>query len=406
MFSENLRIALKALWANKLRSVLTTLGIMIGVTSVIAVVSIVQGLQFGISKELQGVGSTFIEVFPDAGEQRTFAPRIPDLTYEDGVAVRRSAPEVREFTPIFFTMAETKYRDVHHTVTLLAVGDTYQEVVNHWVERGRFFSPLDSEAKKRVCTLGKEAAKKLGLSADPTGRTVSVNGTSFTVIGIMETKGNSFGRDRDDIVIIPFSTAGLIYGPEETRKLVLDFQARSASQIDLAREQITEVLRNRHRLKKKDADDFRILLQEELLKTISKVLLSTSLIMGAVVGIALLVGGIGIMNIMLVSVTERTREIGIRKSIGARRRDVLMQFLIEAIVLSGLGGVIGIVGGMALANGIRLYVKRWIEFPPVHTPIWAVVLAFTFCAFLGTIFGVYPAAKASKLDPIDALRYE
>jgi putative ABC transport system permease protein len=188
--------------------------------------------------------------------------------------------------------------------------------------------------------------------------------------------------------------------------LRLDFQAVDATRMDLAQEQIRDVLRPRHGLREKDKDDFRIILQEEILKTVSGALTSTSLIMGAVVGIALLVGGIGIMNIMLVSVTERTREIGIRKSMGARRRDILMQFLIEAVVLSGMGGLIGVAGGMLLGFGARQFIRRFIEFPTTYTPLWAVALAFGFCALLGIIFGIYPAAKASKLDPIEALRYE
>jgi putative ABC transport system permease protein len=174
----------------------------------------------------------------------------------------------------------------------------------------------------------------------------------------------------------------------------------------LIKEQVTETLRSRHHLKKADKDDFRILAQEEILKLISTALNTTSAVMGGVVGIALLVGGIGIMNIMLVSVTERTREIGIRKSIGARRRDVLVQFLIEAIALSGLGGGVGVAGGYILANVARLLLRKLVDLPPVHTPLWAIITAFTFCAILGVIFGIYPAAKASKLDPIEALRYE
>jgi len=181
---------------------------------------------------------------------------------------------------------------------------------------------------------------------------------------------------------------------------------RSNADLDLTKEQVTEILRARHHLKKDDRNDFRILAQEEIMKTVSTVLMNTTMVMAAVVGIALLVGGIGIMNIMLVSVTERTREIGIRKSIGARRRDVLLQFLIEAIALSGLGGAVGIVGGAVLANIARLLLARLVELPPVHTPFWAILLAFGFCAFLGILFGIYPAAKASKLDPIEALRYE
>ncbi|MHB0971698.1 MAG: ABC transporter permease [Thermoanaerobaculia bacterium] len=407
MFAENLKIALKALWANKMRSVLTTLGIIIGVASVIAVVSLVQGMEHWISNELQGVGTTYIMVFPDPGQSRNeMTPKMPSLTYEDGLAIMRGAPEVRDFTPIFYTNAEAKHRDLRDGAFLLGVSESYQDVVNHWVDKGRFFTPLDMEAKKRVCTIGVETASKLGIGADPIGKVIQIGGSSFTIVGIMEKKGRTLGQDNDDVVIIPFTTASMMYGPDAVRSIRLDLQARSARDIDLAKEQITEVLRARHQIERKQHDDFQILLQEELLKTVSRTLMTTSLIMGAVVGIALLVGGIGIMNIMLVSVTERTREIGIRKAIGARRQDVLTQFLIEAVTLSGLGGVVGILTGVALANGVRLFLTKWVEFPAVHAPLWAVGLAFGFCAFLGILFGIYPAAKAAKLDPIEALRYE
>jgi putative ABC transport system permease protein len=295
---------------------------------------------------------------------------------------------------------------VRHTLPLYGVSESFQEVVNHWVERGRFFTPVDTETKKRVCTLGTEAVEELQLGSDPIGKTILIAGTRFTVVGVMEKKGGSFGNNRDDVVIIPFSTATAIYGTENMKQLILAFQLRNGADIDLAKQQVTEILRTRHNLKKGERNDFRILAQEEILETISSALTTTSLVMGAIVGIALLVGGIGIMNIMLVSVTERTREIGIRKAIGARRQDVLLQFLIEAIVLSGFGGIVGIIGGTLLANLARLGLAKFVELPPVHTPLWAIALAFGFCALLGILFGIYPAAKASKLDPIEALRYE
>jgi putative ABC transport system permease protein len=408
MLSENVRIALTSILANKLRAALTTLGIMIGVASVIAVVSLVQGLKQRFSEDLEGVGATYILVFPDAGEERnTLNPKIPALTYEDGLAIVRQAPEIRNFTPIFYRPgAEAKYRDLRHSTTLLGVGESYQDVVNHWVDRGRFFTALDMEARKQVCVVGTELAKKLGIDRDAIGSVIQVAGSSFTVVGVMEKRGRMFADDYDDLVLIPFPTSSMLYGPDAVRSLRLDLQASDPQRMDLAQEQIRDVLRVRHGLREKDKDDFRILLQEEILKTVSSALTSTSLIMGAVVGIALLVGGIGIMNIMLVSVTERTREIGIRKAVGARRKDILSQFLIEAIVLSGLGGLIGILGGMGLGAIARQFIRRFIEFPTTHTPIWAIGLSFGFCALLGIIFGIYPAAKASKLDPIEALRYE
>ena len=407
MFLENLKIALRAIGANKMRSILTVLGVMIGVASVIAVVSLVQGMQYKISNDLQSIGSTFIEVYPDPGDQRNpFLQKLPDLTVDDAEAVRKGTTSVREWTPIFISQGQMKFGDTMHNSQLYAVNNSYQEVVNHWVEHGRFFSPLDEEGKKRVAIVGLEIINALKLGREPVGKVVQVNGNAFTIIGVFEKKGGTFGNNQDDIVVIPFSTATAIYGSDNMRKLVLAFQMRTNADLDLTKEQVTEILRARHHIKKGDPNDFRILAQEEIMKTVSTILMNTTMVMAAVVGIALLVGGIGIMNIMLVSVTERTREIGIRKSIGARRRDVLVQFLIEAIALSGLGGIVGVIGGFLLANIARLLLARLVQLPPVHTPFWAILLAFGFCAFLGVLFGIYPAAKASKLDPIEALRYE
>ena len=407
MFFENLKIALRAILANKMRSILTVLGVMIGVAAVIAVVSIVQGLQHKISNDLADIGSNFIEVFPDPGEQRNpFLQKMPDLTMDDAAAVRRGTTAIQDFTPIFIAQAQTKYGDARHAVQLYAVGPSYQEIVNHWVEYGRFFTPVDEEQRKRVAVIGIDAAEDLSLGENPIGKLIQVDNNTFTIVGVMEKKGGSFGNNQDDIILIPFTTAAVVYGSENMRKLVLAFQMEEGADIELAKDQVREVLRARHRLKKEDKDDFRILAQEEILKTTSSILGGVSMVMGGIVGIALLVGGIGIMNIMLVSVTERTREIGVRKSLGARRGDILLQFLIEAVSLSGLGGLIGVLGGIGLANATRMVIGRWTDLPPVHTPIVAIAGAFAFCALIGIIFGIYPAAKASKLDPIEALRYE
>ncbi|HEX7151807.1 MAG TPA: ABC transporter permease [Thermoanaerobaculia bacterium] len=406
MFVENFKIAIRAIWANKMRSILTVLGVMVGVASVIAVVSIVQGLQHKISNDLESIGSTFIRVIPDFGVQRNpFMQKIPELTWDDALAIRRGATAIRNVTPIFFDNAELKLGDARHDTQLYAVSQSYQDVVNHWVEHGRFFTSIDEEQKKRVAVIGEEAMRKLAIG-DPLGKMIQIDGASFTIVGIMERRGASLGGNQDDIVIIPFATARVIYGSDRMKHLPLALQVRSREDVDLAKEQVRQILRTRHRLAEDAKDDFQITTQEELLKTISSVLGSISAAMAGFVGIALVVGGIGIMNIMLVSVTERTREIGIRKSMGARRRDILVQFLIEAISLSGLGGLVGVAGGFLMATVARLVISRWIDFPPVYTPLWAIMLAVTFCAVLGVIFGIYPAAKASKLDPIEALRYE
>jgi putative ABC transport system permease protein len=406
MFFENVKIALRAINANKMRSILTVLGVMIGVAAVIAVVSLVQGMQYQISSQLENVGATFVRVVPDlSGMHGNLLMPIPALTFEDAVAIKRGATSVRDFTPLFTANAALKNGDSRHDTLLIGVNQSYPDVAKQFVDHGRFFGTLDEEAKKRVAVLGFEAARQLGLT-DAVGKDIRVDENNFTVIGVMEKRGSTLGNDPDDVIFIPFATAQMLYGPDRMQHLPIALQVRNREDMDLAKEQVSEILRARHHLKKGQPDDFQITSQEELMKTISTVLNTTTGIMGAVVGIALLVGGIGIMNIMLVSVTERTREIGIRKAIGARRYDVMIQFLIEAVTLSGFGGAIGIAGGYLGAAGVRLILKRWIELPPVHTPMWAIVLAFGFCAILGIIFGIYPAAKASKLDPIDALRYE
>jgi putative ABC transport system permease protein len=409
MFLENLRIALRAIFANKMRSILTVLGVMIGVASVIAVVSLVQGLQFKISNDVESIGSNYFEVIPDAGEDRNAAlQKLPELTIDDAEAVRKSATAIRAFTPIFVDNVDYKYGSSTHRAQMWGVNDAFQDIFNWWVEHGRFFGAVDADSAKNVIVLGATIAEKLNLG-NAVGKEIQLNGRTFTVIGVMEKKGASFGQDRDDVAYIPFTTAAAIYGRENLKRLILAFQMRKGADLDLAREQVAEVLRARHHIAKGKRDDFRILAQEEILKIISGVLGGTTAVMAGIVGIALLVGGIGIMNIMLVSVTERTREIGVRKSIGARRRDVLVQFLVEAVALSGFGGLIGVTGGWLLGHGVRALLNHLLpklQLPPTHTPWWAVAVAFGFCALLGTIFGIYPAAKASKLDPIEALRYE
>jgi putative ABC transport system permease protein len=404
MIWDNFRIALQAIWANKLRSLLTMLGIIIGVAAVIAVVSIVQGLNHVIATEFEGVGVTYLMVFPRQDPQDPdFAGREVVLTYEDGLAIMEEAAGLELFNPVFYRPEQTRSGERRHATTLLGTGASHQEVSNHWVERGRFFSDLDMRRASRVALVGQEVIDELELEEPVLGSDLIVGSSSFTIIGVMEYKGEMVGRSQDDFVLIPITTAREIYGVEALKQLRLDFKATSANTVDLAKDEIKEVLRRRHRIPDGTKDDFRVLLQEELLDRIGSILGTVTSVVGGVVSIALLVGGIGIMNIMLVSVTERTREIGIRKAVGARRSDILIQFLIEAVTISLVGGLIGILAGWGLgvlgANAIP-------NFPAAHVPLWAVALGFGFAALVGVFFGTYPAAKAAALDPIDALRYE
>jgi putative ABC transport system permease protein len=401
---DNLRIALQAVRANKMRSILTTLGIIIGVAAVIAVVSIVQGLDYVIATQMEGVGVTYIMVFPrqDPGDP-DLAGREITLTYDDGLAIMERATTLKYYNPVFFRGEQTRSGSERHSSSLLGVGQFHQEVANHWVDQGRFFSELDLQRASRVCLIGTKIVEELELEEPILGSSLIVGGSSFTIVGIMEEQGEMFGQSQDDLVLIPITAARDIYGVKAFRQLRLDFQAQSPEVVDQAKDQIQEILRQRHRLPDGVRDDFQVLLQQELLKVTGSFLGTITLVFGAVVGIALVVGGIGIMNIMLVSVTERTREIGVRKAVGARKSDILVQFLIEAVTVSLLGGILGVLGGWGL--GV-IGAKAIPGFPPAHVPIWAVALGFGFAALVGVVFGTYPAAKAAALDPIEALRYE
>lgn len=407
VFVENFRIALTALRANKMRSILTTLGIIIGVAAVIAVVSIVQGLQFMITEELQGVGATYIQVqrkipFQDPG----MVARPVRLTWDDGLAIREQVRGVRQIVPVLFGQERVHSGDRNHQTFVFGTNADWQDVNNHTVEFGRFFNELDLSRHRKVAVIGRKVAEelRLGEGSRPVGSEISVGNIPVTVIGVMEERGQTLGFDSDDLLFLPYDTSLSLFGRRAGDQIELRLQAESAEIVERVKGDITDLLRRRHEIAQGEEDDFQVIVQDEILETIGSVLGWVTAVVGAVVGVALLVGGIGIMNIMLVSVTERTREIGVRKSVGARRRDILVQFLIEAITLSLVGGVIGLGIGYGLGAGVAALLPG--DWPAAHVPLWAVLLALGFSALVGTFFGIYPAGKASRLDPIDALRYE
>jgi putative ABC transport system permease protein len=404
MIWDNFRIALQAIRANKMRSLLTTLGIIIGVAAVIAVVSIVQGLNHVVESQFEGVGAAYVMVVPRLGlVDPEMAGHEVELTYDDGLAIAEQVPAIKYFSPIFYRSEPARYGSRRHTTILLGVGLFHQEVSNHWVEWGRFFTDIDMARGARVCLIGTDIIDELELEEPVIGTDIIVGDSSFTIVGVMEVKGEMLGEDRDDLVLIPITTARNIYGVEALDQLQLRFQAVSPDSVERVRDQIVQILRRRHDLTEEMPDDFRVVLQEEMLKATGTILGTVTSVVAGVVGISLLVGGIGIMNIMLVSVTERTREIGVRKAVGARRSDVLVQFLIEAVTLSLLGGVVGILIGWMLGMAGASVIPG---FPPAHVPVWAVAVGVGFAALVGVFFGTYPAAKAASLDPIEALRYE
>jgi len=406
-FLESLRVAFGALRANKLRAFLTTLGIVIGVMAVIAVVSIVQGLQFLIVGQLQDVGATYLRVLPNV---RFAAPgqvtRPVLLTIDDAEAIVRRVPEVEWMSPMVFgTGVPVKHRErQHRPIYVAGVNQNWQEVVNQFVDRGRFFSTVDVRQRRKVVVIGETVAEELRLGRDPVGQEIYVGSVPVTVIGVMEEQGQTLGQDADDVVIVPFDTALSIFGRRAADQVQIHLRVADTDAIEGARAAIRRLLRQRHDLAEDQDDDFQIQTQDDLLDLFQSILTAVTGVVGGVVGIALLVGGIGIMNIMLVSVTERTREIGLRKAVGARKRDILMQFLIEAVTLSVVGGALGLAAGYGL--GTLVVELLPIDLPPAHVPLWAVALALGFSSLVGVFFGIYPAAKASRLDPIEALRYE
>ncbi|HYG64605.1 MAG TPA: ABC transporter permease [Thermoanaerobaculia bacterium] len=406
VFLENFRVALEALRANKMRSILTTLGIIIGVAAVIAVVSIVQGLQYTITNELQGVGATFMVIQRDMQRNRPdMVVRQVRLTWEDGQALRERVPGIRLITPAMFGQSQVKYRERKHTpFAIIGVNQDWQDVNNHTVEQGRFFSRVDLENRRKVTVVGRKVVEELALGDDPIGKEIYIGTYPATVIGVMEKKGRAFGFDQDDMVFVPFDSAVALFGRNAADAVELRLQARDTQSVEQVKDGITQLLRTRHQIPEGQPNDFQIQTQDEILDSVNSILGSVTAVVGGIVGIALLVGGIGIMNIMLVSVTERTREIGVRKAVGARRQDVLVQFLIEAVTLSLVGGGLG----LAIGYGLGVLAASVLpgDFPPAHVPLWAVFLAFGFSAMVGIFFGIYPAAKASRLDPIEALRYE
>ncbi len=407
VFTENFRIALRALRANKMRSILTTLGIIIGVAAVIAVVSLVQGLQYLITQQLQGVGAAYIMVVPqqDRNQGPGIVARQVRLTWDDGKAILDQVPGIRLMTPLVGGKATAKYRDRQHDPDFVfGVNENWPEVSNYTVDRGRFFSQLDLKARRKVAVVGPKIVDELQLGPDPVGKEIYLGSLPVTVIGVMEKRGQTLGTDIDNLVFVPFDTALSLFGRSAADQVQLRIQATSAEIVDQVKDEISRVLRVRHRIPQGQPDDFRVVLQDELLKTVGSVLGSVTAVVGGVVGIALLVGGIGIMNIMLVSVTERTREIGVRKAVGAKRQDILMQFLIEAVTLSLVGGGIGLLLGYGLGAGVAKILPG--DWPSAHVPLWAVILSLGFSVLVGVFFGIYPAGKASRLDPIDALRYE
>ncbi len=397
---ESVALALEALSVNRFRSLLTMLGIIIGVFSVILLVSIGEGAKAYVVAQFNSLGTNVLIVTPGKRETTGGPPIIGStvhpLTVRDARAVAERCPRLSLVAPVVFGLSHVKYMNRGRNTNIIGTTNEFSEIRNLRAEVGSFLPPSQFLSEKQVCVLGRKVRTELFGDGNPLGKLVSIGGTKFRVIGIMQKKGTSLGIDLDDIVFIPVRAAQQLYSTEALLEILMN--TRRESDLKPAKEEVKAILMQR----RDGTEDFTVNDQGDMLSILSTLLNALTYALAGIAGISLLVGGIGIMNIMLVSVSERTREIGIRKAVGAKRRHVLAQFIIESVVLSSIGGLVGVALGIAVGQAA---VAIW-EDLPLKISLWTVGVAFGFSFLVGVFFGVYPARRASQLDPIEALRYE
>lgn len=404
-FGNLFRIALKALGNNKFRGFLTMLGIIIGVGSVITMLAIGQGSKKSIQAEISQMGSNMIMIHPGEdmrGGVRLSADDMQSLKVRDFEAIRSGCSYVTLCSPSVNSSAQAIYGANNTSTSIYGVNQDYLDIRGYKVQDGDIFTDQDIKTAAKVCLVGKTVVDELFTNGEnPVGKVIRFGSIPFRIIGVLESKGyNSMGMDQDNLIITPYTTVmKRILAVTYLQEIVCS--ALSEEYTDQAIEEITEALRENHRLKETDGDDFNIRSQQELSSMMTSTSDMMSTLLAAVAGISLLVGGIGIMNIMYVSVTERTKEIGLRMSIGAKGRDILAQFLIEATLISITGGLLGVVLGVAASYAVKALLSY-----PIVIQLWTIILSFLVCTVIGIFFGWYPARKASNLDPIEAIRYE
>ena len=404
---EPIRMAFNSLWTNKLRSSLTLLGVIIGVFTIIGMQSVIVGFQKNMHKEMSALGANVFQVqkYPAVnmgGQDRHKYRNRKDITWDHGKAVEEYATNVAAVGVENWEFGQTvKYRDKKTAPTVAVAGGTPEFAISngYYVEFGRFITDSDVLHNRTVAVLGVDIVEELFSNIYPLGKQIKVAGKPFRVIGVLEKKGSRFGNSRDNRVMIPLSTWEGIYGKHSSVNLTI--RARSSDVYQQAMDEVISILRTVRKVPPGEPNDFEIWSSETMTSNFDNM---TRMVRYAAIGIAsisLLVAGIGIMNIMMVTVTERTREIGIRKAIGAQRSDILRQFLVESIILSVIGGIIGILIGITVAQILSKVTPL-----PSAVPTWSILVALIFCSVIGLFFGLYPAAKASKMDPIESLRYE
>ncbi|HEY3858043.1 MAG TPA: ABC transporter permease [Gammaproteobacteria bacterium] len=405
-FSEALRSALQSIRAHKLRSFLTTLGIIIGVMAVVTVVSLIQGFSQSISSQFAGFGTDSLTISSYLPFKEQLQGKTAYITPDDMLTIQHEVPGISGVTPLMALGqfgSSVQYKGQGNSSQISGVTQGYATVFSQYPDQGRFITPSDDLTHRRVAVIGQTVIDNLHLPADPVGEYFQIAGQWFEIVGVMHKQGSILGQDQDNYVLIPYGTAHSLLGGASKEDIQIELKVNDTSQMDATSERIRQILRRQHHLKNGQDDDFKVQTASQFTDSFKSILNMLTLVLGGIVGVSLLVGGIGIMNIMLVSVTERTREIGILKSLGARRSDILVQFLLEAVALSMLGGIIGLILGYALGS---LIVHAVPAFRGAEVPLWAALVSIGFSTSIGVIFGITPAAKAAALDPIDALRYE
>jgi len=402
-----LKVALRAIARNKTRSLLTALGIIVGIAAVIAVVAIGQGAQTMMMAQISSIGTNLVMVFPGSRTQGGVhggSGSVQTLMAEDGEAVAQDLGHlVRAVSPLVRSGGQAIYQENNWSTQIQGVSIDFPEVRNWEMGSGTFFTAADQRAGARVCVIGQTVVDNLFPDDDPVGKSLRIRNMPFRVLGVMARKGsNTMGHDQDDVIIAPYTTVRrVLYNSIFNNVSMLLVSLNTLGDLPVAKEEISKLLRQRHKLAPHAEDDFNLLDMTEISNTIGSVTKLMTILLTTVASISLLVGGIGIMNIMLVSVTERTREIGLRMAVGATPGDILLQFIAEAMVLSTVGGLIGVAGGVFGARTVgRL--QEW----PILVTESSVLVAFLFSAAIGVFFGFYPALRASRLNPIDCLRYE
>lgn len=405
------KIAIQAIAANKMRSFLTALGIIIGIAAVITMLAIGQGSKASIKANIAEMGSNMIMISPGAdmrGGVRQDASSMETLKQADYQSIKEDCNYISAISPTVNSSGQWIYGNNNTQSSIYGVNQDYLSIRQLKVADGEMFTDTDIKAAAKVCILGQTVVDYLFPDgSDPIGKVVRFNSIPFRVVGVLQKKGyNSMGMDQDDLVLAPYTTVmKRILAQTYLGGIVCSAITEEASQP--AQDQISEILRRNHKLKEAtetteaDEDDFNIRSQEEISSMMNSTMSTITILLGSVAGISLLVGGIGIMNIMYVSVTERTREIGLRMSVGARGIDILNQFLIEAILLSVTGGIIGVILGVSLSLSLNAFLHIATQIEP-----WSIIMSFAVCTFTGVFFGWYPAKKAARLDPIEAIRYE